>query len=640
MEPVSPQPTATGAASAPPPWPSVCLHDHLDGALRPGTVLQLAARIGHELPASDPESLGRWFREAADSGSLERYLETFEHTVAVLQSAEALERVAREYVLDAAADGVLYAEVRWAPQQHTRAGLDPDEAVLAVARGLAAGEREAAARGEWIRVRQLLCAMRQLDGAERVADLALAHRGHGVVGFDLAGPEAGYPPSDHHEALRRCAEHLLPVTLHAGEAAGLESIRSAVVDGRARRLGHGVRLLADVTRDPQAPADPADPASGLVLGELAGGIRDAGIGLEVCPCSNLQTGAAPRVDDVGSPDPAPARTPGEHPVALLRALGFDVLLSPDNRLMSGTSMAREQQLLTRHHGWGREEFRELALTGARHAFLPAGQREELAERIREAYAVLPPAAPETETAPGGAAEEPVAPRAERAFGDLVRIMRRLRSERGCPWDAAQTHASLVKYLLEETHEVIEAIESPERTGVDAALLREELGDVLLQVVFHARIAQESPEEAFDAADVVAGLNAKMIRRHPHVFAGDAAQASEDLPPADAAPTAQERGAAWEELKRREKPERTGPFDGIPPSLPALARAEKILGRAAKAGLDLPPVADPPGPDAGAAGTEEALGEALLGLVVRARQLGVDPEAALRAAVRRYVRRVG
>ncbi|MDN5640622.1 MAG: nucleoside triphosphate pyrophosphohydrolase [Actinomycetia bacterium] len=218
-------------------------------------------------------------------------------------------------------------------------------------------------------------------------------------------------------------------------------------------------------------------------------------------------------------------------------------------------------------------------------------------------------------------------------------MRRLRSERGCPWDAAQTHASLAKYLLEETHEVIEAIESPERTGVDAALLREELGDVLLQVVFHARIAQETPAEAFDAAGVVAGLNAKMIRRHPHVFAGNA-QGPEDLPPADAAPTAQERGAAWEELKRREKPERTGPFDGIPPSLPALARAEKTLGRAAKVGLDLPPITDPPGPDAGAADAQEALGEALLGLAVRARQLGVDPEAALRAAVRRYVRRVG
>ena len=224
--------------------------------------------------------------------------------------------------------------------------------------------------------------------------------------------------------------------------------------------------------------------------------------------------------------------------------------------------------------------------------------------------------------------------ASRDIGRLVDIMRALRTPHtGCPWDLEQSFDSIVPYTVEETFEVVDAIERR-----DAEDLCEELGDLLLQVVYYCQLAEE--EGLFTLGDVVEGITGKMIRRHPHVFAGDAAQASEDLPPADAAPTAQERGAAWEELKRREKPERTGPFDGIPPSLPALARAEKILGRAAKAGLDLPPVADPPGPDAGAAGTEEALGEALLGLVVRARQLGVDPEAALRAAVRRYVRRVG
>ena len=383
--------------------PKVCLHDHLDGALRPGTVLELAASAGHVLPEQSPEALQRWFLESADSGSLMRYLETFGHTLAVLQSASALRRVSREYVLDCAAEGVLYAEVRWAPEQHVRQGLSMGQAVQAVAAGLAAGQREVCEAGGWIRVRQLLCAMRQERRSLEVAQLAVAHRGEGVVGFDLAGPEEGFPPAQHREALDFCAEHFLPVTLHAGEADGLDSIRSALTDGRALRLGHGVRILEDVTRRvapwaenvtalpvrPRAGELDCSSQSGFQLGEVAAWVRDRRIGLEVCPCSNLQTGAAPRVgeaDDVEARalrgQTGAARQHGEHPVDLLRRLGFAVLLSPDNRLMSATSMTREYELLAESFGYGEEEFQELALTAAWQAFLPAEERSELIDRIR------------------------------------------------------------------------------------------------------------------------------------------------------------------------------------------------------------------------------------------------------------------
>lgn len=242
--------------------PKVCLHDHLDGAVRPATLIELAAEVGHELPATDPAGLERWFVESADSRSLERYLTTFEHTVSVMQTASALTRIAQEYVLDAAADGIVYGEVRWAPEQHVRAGLDLDSAIEAVARGILLGEEAAADRGSTITVRQILCAMRQNHRSLEVAEAAVRHRGLGVVGFDLAGPEKGFPPSAHREALEHCARHFLPVTLHAGEADGVESIREAVIDGRCLRLGHGVRILEDLTRRDQ-DADLADNVSRL-----------------------------------------------------------------------------------------------------------------------------------------------------------------------------------------------------------------------------------------------------------------------------------------------------------------------------------------------------------------------------------------
>jgi len=230
--------------------PKVLLHDHLDGGLRPQTVLELADDAGYRaLPVDDAEALGRWFRQAADSGSLVRYLETFAHTVAVMQRPEAVSRVAHECALDLAADGVVYAEVRMAPELLTAQGTPIEEAVEAILDGFAKGSAEAAAAGTPITVGTLLCAMRQNDRWDEVADLVVRHRDDGVVGFDLAGPEIGFPPDRHPSAialLDRAGAHR---TVHAGEAAGIDSIVAALDGARAERLGHGVRIADEVGED-------------------------------------------------------------------------------------------------------------------------------------------------------------------------------------------------------------------------------------------------------------------------------------------------------------------------------------------------------------------------------------------------------
>ena len=227
--------------------PKVSLHDHLDGGLRPATIIELAEAVGHTLPSTDPVALGEWFRESADSGSLVRYLETFDHTIAVMQTKEGLFRVAKEFVEDLADDGVVYGEVRWAPEQHLAKGLSLDEVVEAVQAGLDAGVDAVAETGRDIQVGQLITAMRHADRGQEIAELAVRHRNNGAVGFDIAGAEDGFLPSRFKDAFTYLAQHNFPVTVHAGEAAGLESIQSALVDGRALRLGHGVRIAEDVT---------------------------------------------------------------------------------------------------------------------------------------------------------------------------------------------------------------------------------------------------------------------------------------------------------------------------------------------------------------------------------------------------------
>lgn len=346
-----------------PGLPKVLLHDHLDGGLRPATIVELAAEAGHTLPTTDPEELGRWFVESADSGSLERYLETFEHTVAVMQTVDGLRRVAREAALDLAADGVVYAESRYAPEQHQRAGLSLEQVVDAVQQGFAEGVAEAAAQGRSIRVGTLLSAMRQADRADEIAALAIARRDDGVVGFDIAGPEEGFPPSRHASAFRALADAHVPATVHAGEGSGLESVAQALHVAQACRLGHGARLVEDIATD-----DLGDR-----LGPLAQWVRDRRVPLELCPSSNLQTGIAASV--------------AEHPVTRLKRLGFKVTVNTDNRLQSGTTLSRELTLLVQEAGWTLDDLQDVAVTAAAYAFVHHDDRDALIDTvIRPAYA--------------------------------------------------------------------------------------------------------------------------------------------------------------------------------------------------------------------------------------------------------------
>ncbi|MBX9245476.1 adenosine deaminase [Actinotalea ferrariae] len=361
----SAEPLTTEAIAA---LPKVVLHDHLDGGLRPATIVEIAAEVGHELPTTDPEALGRWFVEAASSGSLPRYLETFDHTIAVMQRAEDLRRVAREAVVDLASDGVVYAEQRYAPEQHLRAGLSLQDVVDAVQQGLEEGVAEAAAAGRRIRVGQLVTAMRHEDRGQEIADLALANRERGVVGFDIAGAEDGFPPSRHVAAFRTLRQAHFPVTIHAGEAAGLDSISEALHVGGALRLGHGVRIADDVTFGERTEADPSGLAVAS-LGYLAHWVRDQQVPLELCPTSNVQTGAATSV--------------AEHPITALAALGFAVTVNTDNRLMSGTSMTREMQLLVEEAGWTLADLRDATLTAAWNGFIHHDERQALVDEVIE-----------------------------------------------------------------------------------------------------------------------------------------------------------------------------------------------------------------------------------------------------------------
>ncbi|MDQ0078803.1 adenosine deaminase [Arthrobacter oryzae] len=363
--------------------PKVSLHDHLDGGLRPATIIDLAEAVGHTLPSTDPVALGEWFRESADSGSLVRYLETFDHTIAVMQTKEGLFRVAKEFVEDLADDGVVYGEVRWAPEQHLQNGLTLDEVVEAIQAGLDAGVDAVAETGREIQVGQLITAMRHADRGQEIAELAVRHRNNGAVGFDIAGAEDGFLPARFRDAFTYLAQHNFPATVHAGEAAGLESIQSALVDGRALRLGHGVRIAEDITvefdDEDSEEGDNADDSIGMVtLGELASWVRDRGIALEICPSSNLQTGAiAGFGEGIES-----------HPLDMLYQIGFNVTINTDNRLMSGVTLTDEFELLVETFDYDLDDLLELTLNAAEAAFLPLEEKEALVEYINDAYANL------------------------------------------------------------------------------------------------------------------------------------------------------------------------------------------------------------------------------------------------------------
>jgi adenosine deaminase len=352
--------------------PKVLLHDHLDGGLRPATVVDLAAESGYpDLPSTDAAGLASWFRDAADSGSLERYLQTFAHTVGVMQTEAALARVAAECAADLAADGVVYAEVRFAPELHLEQGLTLDQVVDAVLSGFADGSARAAANGHRIRVGVLLTAMRHNARSMEIAELAVRFRDVGVVGFDIAGAEAGHPPTRHLDAFEYLQRENAHFTIHAGEAFGLPSIWQAIQWCGADRLGHGVRIIDDIS----VPEDGGD--DGIALGRLAAYVRDKRIPLELCPSSNVQTGAAKSI--------------AEHPIGLLARLRFRVTVNTDNRLMSDCSMSSEMQALVDAFGYGWAELQWLTVNAMKSSFLPFDQRLAMInEVIKPGYAeVLP-----------------------------------------------------------------------------------------------------------------------------------------------------------------------------------------------------------------------------------------------------------
>lgn len=340
--------------------PKVLLHDHLDGGLRATTIVELADETGYlDLPATDPDELSTWMTRGASRKDLVLYLETFAHTVGVMQTGDALTRVARECAEDLAADGIVYAEVRFAPELHLARGLQLDEVVEAVQEGF----RQGSADGRIV-VRTLLTGMRTAAHSLEIAQLAVRWRDRGVCGFDIAGAEAGYPPTRHLDAFEHVRRENFHLTIHAGEAFGLPSIWEALQLCGAERLGHGVRIVDDITVDPDGRA---------TLGPIASMVRDRRVPLELCPTSNVHSGAAPSI--------------AEHPIGLLSDLRFRVTLNTDNRLMSSIKLSQEMAKLVEAFDFGWDRLEWLTVNAMKSAFLPFDERVALIhDVIKPGYA--------------------------------------------------------------------------------------------------------------------------------------------------------------------------------------------------------------------------------------------------------------
>lgn len=338
-------------------FPKIELHNHLDGGLRVDTVIELADETGYpDLPTTDPVALADWF-DQGDSGSLETYLEAFGHTIGVMQTSAAIERVAYEAGEDLAGDGVIYAELRFAPWLNTKRGLRREAVIEAALAGL---QRANANTG--VELRLIVDAMRNHDHSIEDARAAVRFVGQGVVGFDLAGPEAGFPPDDHVAACRLAAEYGLGLTIHAGEAAGPESIHRAVAVCGAQRVGHGIRIIDDVTTNQEGNAS---------FGGVASLVLDRQIPLEVCPHSNMHTlGLAPE----------------EHPVGLLYRSGFNITLNTDNRLMSRVSLTDEYAFAVEHHDFSIRDLRKVTENALSAAFVDHSTRQRLAAVVGDGYA--------------------------------------------------------------------------------------------------------------------------------------------------------------------------------------------------------------------------------------------------------------
>src|SRR5207244_4175310 len=307
----------------------VLLHEHLDGVLRPKSILELARSLKYDqLPTEDPEELARWFHQGANQGSLPKYLEGFAHTIAVMQTEEALERVAYEQAEDLSRDGVVYFETRFAPVFHTRKGLSHQQVVSAVLKGLERGRKDFGISSGLI-----ICAMRNMDVSLEMAELAVDFRERGVVGFGLAGVAGGYPPKKHVDAFHYIQRQNFNITIHACEGYGQESIWQAIQYCGAHRIGHGTRLIDDI-----AVAD----GKAVKLGDLAQYVLDKRIPLEICLTSNLHTGAVPSLT--------------AHPFSVFFRKQFRVTLNTDNRLMSHTTMVKEFQVAAETFGLTLNDF--------------------------------------------------------------------------------------------------------------------------------------------------------------------------------------------------------------------------------------------------------------------------------------------
>lgn len=329
--------------------PKVLLHDHLDGGLRPQTIIDLARECGYdELPTSDPEELGAWFFRGANKGSLPQYLEGFKHTCAVMQTPGALERVAYEMIEDMAADGVVHVETRFAPVFHTQKGLHWEDVIKAVLAGLERGKKEFG-----VSFGLIVCAMRNMQFSLQMAELAVDFRDRGVVGFDLAGEEGGYPPKHHVDAFHYIQRQNFNITIHAGEAFGKESIWQAIQWCGAHRIGHATRLIEDITVNGRVAR----------LGHLAQYVLDKRLPLELCLSSNVHTGATP---DLKS-----------HPFGVYHRQKFRVTLNTDNRLMSNTTMSKEYQIATETFGLGLGDLEKISINSMKSAFIPYGDRIDI-----------------------------------------------------------------------------------------------------------------------------------------------------------------------------------------------------------------------------------------------------------------------
>ena len=340
--------------------PKVLLHEHLDGVLRPQTVIDLAREVGYSgLPTDDPEELAAWFHQGANKGSLPEYLQGFAHTIAVLQTEDALERVAYEQAEDLSRDGIVYFETRFAPIFHTQKGLTHQQVIAAVLKGLERGRQDFGIQSGLI-----ICAMRNMNVSLEMAELVVDFRQRGVVGFDLAGEEGGYPPKKHVDAFHFIQRENFNITVHAGEGYGKESIWQAIQYCGAHRIGHATRLIDDMTI-----------ADGKVvkLGDLAQYVLDKRIPLEICLLSNVHTGATPSV--------------AEHPFRFFYQQKFRVFLNTDNRLMSNTTLSREFEVAAETFDLSLNDFEILTINAMKSAFLPYDQRcKFIYEVLKPGYA--------------------------------------------------------------------------------------------------------------------------------------------------------------------------------------------------------------------------------------------------------------